>query len=394
MSTTTYLMDTNTTILHTWTSTDKPALDAYLLPDGSLLRTILRTFNQRFWGGGIGGHIEHLTWNNTLTWTYDYSTTTHCLHHDIAPLPNGNILMIAWEYKSAADAIAAGRDPHTIPAGQLWPDHIIELKPNSTNNGTIIWQWHTWDHLIQDYDSSKANYGVVADHPELIDINYGGRLIADWMHTNRIDYNPQLDQIMLSVHGFSELWIIDHTTTTQQAAGHTGGTYDHGGDLLYRWGNPATYHQGTTNDQQLYGQHDAHWITPDLPGAGDILIFNNGINRPDNAYTTIDQITPPLQPNGTYRLNPNTPYGPTNLTWQYKNPNQNTFFAVNLGSAQRLPNGNTLICDGPAGHFFEITPKNETIWSFLNHEPTDIDNQVFTIHRYPPDYPGLSQLYH
>jgi len=62
----------------------------------------------------------------------------------------------------------------------------------------------------------------VADHPELIDINFGGRH-ADWNHLNSIDYNEEFDQILLSSHNQNEIWVIDHSTTTEEAAGHTGG---------------------------------------------------------------------------------------------------------------------------------------------------------------------------
>jgi len=388
MSLQTYLIDANGTITHTWTSTDKPALSAYLLTDGTLLRTALPRINPHFWGGGIGGRVERLTWNSTVTWSYEYTTTDHCLHHDVCMLPTGNILMIAWEAKTAADAIAHGRDPDTLQAGELWPDHIIEIRPS---DNTIVWQWHLWDHLIQDFDPTKANYGTIADHPELININYGGRILADWTHTNRIDYNPAFDQIMLSVHGFSELWVIDHSTTTQEAAGHTGGRYHHGGDLLYRWGNPRTYHRGTEHDQQLFGQHDAHWIDPEIPGAGDILIFNNGIGRPNTTYTSLIEIHPPINADGTYILAPTAAYGPTTPTWEYTNPVPTSFYAVNLGSAERLPTGNTIVCNGPSGAFFELTPYKETIWNYQNHLPSDVDNQVFAIHWYPPDYPGIPQ---
>jgi hypothetical protein len=63
---------------------------------------------------------------------------------------------------------------------------------------------------------------------------------AFWNHMNSIDYNPTFDQIAMSVRGNSEVWIIDHSTTTAQAKGHTGGKYGKGGDLLYRYGNPET----------------------------------------------------------------------------------------------------------------------------------------------------------
>ncbi|MGC8644373.1 MAG: hypothetical protein ACP5XB_31305, partial [Isosphaeraceae bacterium] len=60
----------------------------------------------------------------------------------------------------------------------------------------------------------------------------------------------ELDQILLSVHSFSEIWIIDHGTTTAEAATHKGGRSGKGGDLLYRWGNPQAYRAGTAADQQ------------------------------------------------------------------------------------------------------------------------------------------------
>ncbi len=112
--------------------------------------------------------------------------------------------MIAWEYKTATESIAAGRNPDLLHDGELWPDHIIEVEPTGTSGGDIVWEWHVWDHLIQDYDSTKENYGVVADHPELIDINFGGRQV-DFNHINSIDYNDEFDQILLSVNFFKEI---------------------------------------------------------------------------------------------------------------------------------------------------------------------------------------------
>ena len=148
-----------------------------------------------------------------------------------------------------------------------------------------MWQWNAWDHLIQDYDASVDNYGVVADHPELLDINFIGATgnqagRADWMHCNGIDYNAVLDQIVLSCKNMNEIYIIDHSTTTAEAAGHTGGNSGKGGDLLYRWGNPQAYDSGLSSDQQLFGQHDVQWIEEGRAGAGDLLLFNNGVGRP------------------------------------------------------------------------------------------------------------------
>ena len=76
----------------------------------------------------------------------------------------------------------------------LWPEHIVEVD---TDTDSIVWEWHTWDHLIQDYDSTKSNFGIIAEHPERININFpqGGPLShgGDWLHINSIDYNADLD---------------------------------------------------------------------------------------------------------------------------------------------------------------------------------------------------------
>jgi len=389
MSMTTFLIDNNGTVSHTWNSSYKPALAVYLLENGDILRTALAHLNSRFWGGGIGGCVEMIDWNGTPVWWFNYTTDQHCLHHDVKMLPNGNILMIAWEYKSGEEAIAMGRNPDTLPMGMLWPDHLIEVKPLGRSGGVIVWEWHLWDHLIQDFDSSKKNYGVVWDHPELVDINYGGKILADWTHINSVDYNAQYDQILLSVLEFNEILVIDHSTTTEEAAGHNGGRYGKGGDLLYRWGNPQVYRMGDASDQKLFNQHDAEWIKPGLPGAGNILIFNNGHGKPGAQYSSVDEIVSPVDGNGFYAREPGSPFGPEAPQWNYTASVPTDFYAINLGSAQRLPNGNTLICDGPHGRFFEVTEKKEVVWEFTNQVPDPLYSHVFKIQRYGPQYPGL-----
>lgn len=393
VSTTTFLINNSGEIVHTWESKYIPGKAVYLLEDGNLLRTACPSPNPTFPAGGIGGRVELIDWNGTVLWSFDYSTDTHCLHHDVEMLPNGNILMIAWDYKTAAEAIEAGRNPDLLPMGHLWPDYIIEVEPTGTSGGNIVWEWHVWDHLIQDYDPTKENYGVVEDHPELIDINYGGMLKGDLTHINGIDYNEEFDQILLSVHTYSEIWVIDHSTTTEEAAGHTGGRYGKGGDLLYRWGNPQAYRRGSAKDQKFFGQHDAQWIEEGCPGEGNILVFNNGWGRPDGAYSSVDEIVPPVDSNGTYFLKPGAPYGPKEQFWVYTAENPTDFYSLNIAGAQRLPNGNTLICNGANGIFFEVTLNKKTVWGYTNQFPNLVDNQVFKIRRYAPDYPGLKNLF-
>jgi len=390
----TFLINNSGEVVHMWDSNFKPALSVYLLENGNILRTAFPGFSPRFWGGGIGGRVEIFDWNGTCVWDFEYSTYQYCLHHDVEMLPNGNALMIAWEYKTAAEAIAAGRDPNSIPMGQLWPDHVIEVKPTGNSGGNIVWEWHIWDHLIQDYDPTKDNYGVVADHPELVDVNLGAHMFADLNHMNSVDYNEEFDQILLSVHNQNEIWVIDHSTTTQEAADHTGGNSGKGGDLLYRWGNPQCYRAGGAYDRKFFGQHDAQWIDPGLPGEGNILVFNNGLGRPGGGYySSVDEIVPPVDENGNYSLTSGFAYGPEEAIWMYTAENPADFYAINLASAQRLPNGNTLICNGPHGIFFEVTPEKEIVWEYLNQEPDLISNHVFKILRYAPDYPGLENLF-
>jgi len=355
-----YLIDMEGRVVHTWKDDSPPAHAIYLLDDGNLLKTYSPRSAYGFGRGGAGGGLKLLDWDGGLVWDFNYASQNFRAHHDAQPLPNGNYLLIAWERKTRAEAIAAGRNPELLQDSELWPDHLIEIQPEGRNGGKIVWEWRAWDHLIQDFDKSKANFGVVADHPELIDINYTERGQADWNHLNAVHYNAQLDQVLLCSHNQHEIWIIDHGTTSEEARGHSGGKRGKGGDLLYRWGNPQVYQGGWPDEQQLFAQHDAQWVPDGYPGAGNILIFNNGSRR-KRAFSTVDEIVPPLKPEGSYRLSLTEPFDPQRPTWTYSEQN---WYAQNISGAQRLPNGNTLICSGPQGRFMEVTRDKRIVWEF------------------------------
>ena len=376
-STTTYLIDKNGTINHTWSSAYQPFTEAYWLGNGTILRPIISG----------GGGIQKILWDGTLAWDYRYTIAGCTCHHDIQYLPNGNVLMIVWVTKTRNQAIAEGRNPSAIQGSTFTPDRIIEVKPTGPTSGDIVWEWNVWDHLIQDYDSSKNNYGVVGDHPELIDINFGDDFVNDWLHTNSVDYNPEYDQLLIDVHNFDEVWVIDHSTTTEEAADHTGGHYGHGGDLLYRWGNPEAYRTGTSSDKKLYGQHDASWIKPGFPGAGHILIFNNGLNRPGGQYSSVDEFAPPVDADGYYYLEPGSAYGPEAQTWIYTANPPTSFYSNVFGGATRLKDGDTLICNGIPGKFLEVTPDKTTVWQYTNPYPNPSQNWVFKIDYVAPEEP-------
>ena len=192
------------------------------------------------------------------------------------------------------------------------------------------------------------------------------RINPDWTHFNSVDYNAELDQVLVSVHDFSEIWILDHSTTTSEAAGHTGGKSGKGGDLLYRWGNPRVYRAGTVADQKLFAQHNAHWIPRGLPGEGHVLIFNNGPRRPDGPYSSVDEIIPPVDEKGRYPLKEGSACGPEKAYWSYSAPKKSDFYSSFISGAHRLPNGNTQICSGANGTVFEVTPDKKIVWKYLN----------------------------
>lgn len=398
-STETYLIDNCGKLIHSWSSSYRPGISAYLMEDGNLLRTGVVN-NTSFNAGGSGGIIEKIEPNNNVAWSYTISDETQCQHHDIEYLPNGNILVIVWELKTESEAIAAGRDPSSIP-DNIFSEKIIEID---LSDNTIVWEWHVWDHLVQDYDNTKENYGVVADNPDLINLNYYQQVNEDWLHFNSIDYNADLDQILISNHNFCEVWIIDHSTTTAEATEHTGGNSEKGGDLLFRWGNPATYDTGTPVDKVFFGQHDARWILSDYPGDGGIMVFNNGVNRPAGDYSTIDVIDPVL--NGyNYDQDVDGTFLPVDFSWQYVAPTPTDFYSSSISGAERQPNGNTLICEGETGHFFEVDLLGNIVWEYINPvsgtgpmdqgttpggtPPTGNPNGVFRVKRYNQDYQGL-----
>ena len=363
-----YLTDMSGSTYHMWTfsSSSTTTYATYLLPGGILLRTVNHAGNY-FNGGPISGEVQKVDWNGTVLWDYVYSTQNYCSHHDIHAMPNGNVLLIAYERKTAAEVIQAGCSQGI----EMWPDKIVEIQPSGTNGGTVVWEWHAWDHLVQHYDATKNNYGVVASHPELLNINYNTS--KDWMHMNGIDYNAELDQIVFSSHALNEIYVIDHSTTTAQAASHTGGNSGKGGDFLYRWGNPAAYETAGTVDFNVV--HDAHWVPSDNPSFPDALCgYNNKGGA--NGKTCVDIINPPY--NGyNYSLTPGTAYAPTTYAWRHTYSGS---VQQDNGSSQQLPNGNTLLCMGMSGFIYEINPSQTQVWS------KSTGGTIAQAFRYPPCY--------
>jgi hypothetical protein len=432
-------------VVHVWKGAYTPTFGIYLLANGNLLRAGRDPNNVHFPEGGQGGIIQEISWDGDVVWEYTYSDRNHVQHHDIEPLPNGNILLLAWERKDARQALMAGRDPKMITR-ELWSEHVLEIRPTKPNGGEVVWEWHVWDHLVQDRDPKLGFYGRPDEHPERIYINgdFGRRLdteeeiarlkalgyIADsprvsdqptpdrrrnhdWNHANAISFNPDLDQIAISVLRFSEIWIIDHSTTTEEASGRRGGKGGKGGDLLYRWGNPQTYlGMAFAREQQLFSHHDARWIPAGWPGAGNLTVFNNGRGRFDGAYSSVEEIRLPKYGPGGYESKGRNVPADSTVVWSFSGSADERFYSSHVSGAERLPNGNTLVSAGITGQIFEVTRDGKIVWNYLNpiSEEESLNLPPWTFHSDPQgprpiepyglfrasrvglDHPGLHKL--
>lgn len=440
-----HLVDMDGKTVHTWKTDYVPSGGVYFLPNGHLLRSAMIEDNPRFHGGGIGGRIEELDWDGKVLWSYELATDQRTLHHDIQPMPNGNVLAIAWEYHSPEEVYAHGRNSGFIHEEGLWPDVVLEIKPTRPSGGEIVWIWRTWDHLVQDFGARAPGFGNPAKYPGRVDINadhrfdeseteaqrkareerasqiealgYTGgkddaepadaaakkkpddeKYDADWLHTNAVAYLPGEDLIALSTPHLCEVWVIDHSTTTEEAAGSKGGRRGRGGELLYRWGHSRNYGVGDAASRKLFYQHNVTWLPGAKPGELSFLLFNNGSNRPDGEHSTVEELALPFDPERGFALEPGAAYAPEAPAWSYKDPER--FFAPFISGAQRLPNGNTLICEGPRGRVFEVTRDGTIVWDFYNplggeitpakqagHAP---DKALFRATRIAKDHPGLA----
>ena len=348
----TRLINNDFELINIWDHPSAPYSIGYLSPD-SILTIGYKAINSE----GEPPKIVKLNWNGEVLWQAFIPDDFLQPHHDIEPLDNGNILLLGWETKSIEEATQAGK----IGATDVFkPDKIVEIRPIDSNDYEIIWEWHAWDHLIQDINPDLDNYGIISDNPQLADINLVeiGPGSGDWMHTNAISYNSYLDQIMISVRHLCELWIIDHSTTTEEAASHSGGNSGLGGDIIYRWGNPSNYNRGTESDRILDAPHGTVWIPNSYPSTGNILIFNNRHNPGDSAVL---EINPDFdQDSNSYTIGENLPYGPDEPSWIY----QNNFYSLNQSGAFRLPNGNTIITVVTGDRIFEIDENGLLVWEY------------------------------
>ena len=393
------LIDACGEVVHIWTndSVRRPGNSAYLNPMGNLIwaHRSANVSQDPIWAGGGGAVIESRSWDNEVQWTYTLNDSTGRLHHDFALTNTGTVLAIAWDRIDSLEAIEAGRNPDLLEDGELWSERIIELMPNEAGGADVIWEWRAWDHLIQDFDSTKANFGVISESPQRINLNFGNpsSVPADWLHMNSIDYNLALNQILVSVPTMDELWIIDKESPES--------------GLIWRWGNPEAYGQGMSTDQVLHYQHAATWLDApyqqNSPDFGKIAVFNNRNPGTTGPYSSAHLVDAGWNSETGAYATSNGTFGPETFDWTWTASPPTSFFSSGLSNFQRLPNGNNLILGGRTGEIFEYTPAGDTAWHYRVPVQAGLpiaqgtemgvnDNLLFRAIRYPIQFPAFANV--
>lgn len=368
-----YLIDNCGEIVNQWNvaGTDN---HVKLLPNGNIL--YIRN-----------NEIVEKNWNDITVKSWVNTRVDLLLEYEVISMPSGNWLALVRKSFSSAEFTEAGYDLSSGFPTQV--DGVIEVDPAT---GEIVWEWYIIDHVIQERSAALNNYGVVADNPQLL--NMDAISDFDWnfqesFMINGFDYNPSLDQIVLSVRKMSEIVIIDHSTTTEEAAGHTGGISGKGGDIIYRWGNPQNYGRGDASDRYLFFQHNPNWIT-EGEHEGKIICYNNGLDRPGsdyyNNYSQVPIINTPLTDIGDYTLIDGSAFAPLEPTVEYSRIASNTeFYSSYTSGAEMLPNSNVYITEGASGRLFEVNPEGDIVWEYNLVNA----NYIFRSEKYAPNYPGL-----
>ncbi|MEI6914894.1 MAG: aryl-sulfate sulfotransferase [Armatimonadota bacterium] len=429
VSGTTYLLDMEGRKVHTWPIGTNP----HLLDNGNILDALTDD------PSGFGGFKE-VDWDGNTVWQHSETRTTYHPHHDFIRIFNPKLnafttLYIANKDFTQAELIAAGANPATVPSTGGQMDAIVEVD----SSGNVVWEWCFFDHTVQNFDSSKTHYvdsgKTIADYPGKLNINLTGHpLKSDWLHCNSLDYNQSLDQIVInSVQG--EFYVIDHggTFIAGNPTSSTALAATSAGDFLYRFGDPARYDQGsppsvledwtqsTTGNKQIGGAHDIQWIAEGLSGAGHFLIFNNAEYLSEHtSQSYVMEIDPYLDTSGNdtgHYVNP--PYAGYNtvtspdvtdktpkliskqVVWNYASKSNLTLYSQIGCSAQRLPNGNTLICADTYGYVTEVTTDGQTVWDYIVPNTKNgivqeigdslpMTNSIFRAYRYKASHPALT----
>ena len=389
----TYLIDNCGQLINQWSSEFRAGLAAYLLPEGKLLRAG-RVVNNLFSASGTGGVVQIFNWDGSLEWEAILNDARFGAHHDIHPTSYGTILLSRWERFTNKDLIQAGKDPNFVPSS-LWLPSVVEILPTTMGEFDIVWEWHLFDHLVQTIDPTKDNFGLLQENVRKVNVNFDNITERDWGHCNSIYLNEERDELIISSRNLDEVWVIDHSTTTAEAASDEGGDKGLGGQLLYRFGNDRVYIENAFS-QVFDGQHNAKFITSP-EGELTIQVFNNNLQIGNSSQ--IVEVKPLLDSTGNYALQDGR-FNVSETPYILPSTDSLNFSSRIMSSVQNLPNGNILINSGSESKFFELTPEGELVWEYVgpvslfgpNEQGSLITGSTFVLTRYALDDPIFDGL--
>jgi len=264
---------------------------------------------------------------------------------------------------------------------RLEDDYIVELSWD----GEILWEWLASDHVDEfgfSEDARNAIYRSAAYNAARDSIDWLHINSASWVGPNHWyddgDERFHPDNVIISSRDASFVAIISRS-----------------GDIVWRIGPDyrATPEQSAIG--QIIGQHHPHIIPEGLPGAGNLLVFDNGgrsVYGPGNPLAPTGVETVSRIFSRVLEINPVT----LEVVWQYKMEEGPTedfrFFSWYVSSAQRLPNGNTMINEGAHGRIFEVTAEKEIVWEYVNPfsakepDPRGVTSRIYRAYRVPYDW--------
>lgn len=291
-------------------------------------------------------NVVEMDWDGNIVWEWgkDAPGGKAGQDHDLARLPNGNTLIL-------------GYFPRVVPEISDEPvrdQNIYEVTPQ----GELVWQWSAIDHREQ-LGIAPEDIGLLLDpkvrnrRTGLLALNNMHPLGPNkWHRTGDERFHP--DNLMIDSRDGNFIAIV--AKSTGDIVWLTGPSYPGSQDMSKRKFTGAV----PRPLDQTCGQHDAHLIPDGCPGAGNILLFDNGgYSGWPPVYHFLWQATRILE------IDPNT----RDIVWQYDASSSGdqvwTFFSYFMGGVRRLPNGNTLICETIHGRIFQVTPEGEIVWEYV-----------------------------
>lgn len=248
----------------------------------------------------------------------------------------------------------------------LEDDRLIEVDAV----GAVTWEWRAADHVAE-LGFDPPGRAAIA--------RLGTRDGYDWLHLNSARYlgpNAWHDAGDARFHP-------DHVIVSSRSASLVA-IIARDGTIVWRLGPDSS----ASPIGQVIGQHDAHLIPPGLPGAGNLLLFDNGGASGMGDPSPISPLGNAIYQRATSRVLEIDPVSLA-VAWSYTAP---TFFSTNISGAQRLPNGNTLITEGAPGRVFEVTADKRIVWEFMN-PPGEGGRRTSAVYRaYRLPYGWIPQL--